>query len=269
MGGDEVGVPRNPCPSREATNHCSRRARGGKFGQSAPQPQPQKPANPPQRPGPHPTARTPKKPASQRQGSFAQWAKEQPTPGTPETPGKNGGYRPGGSGMGDEPRAKSNSYQSAKKADPPPSGNGAQDSWESDSDNVESILKSRPRQPYQRVYGERTKLFDGGKGSPEEEGRGRKPFKDAGATPTTPKKGGNSAGSYTPGLLRVGIVKLMPDRVATVLAAPGDYARVYANVSTSRGTRTLSLLARRYAKNAFGDASGALARREKISDTVN
>lgn len=102
--------------------------------------------------------------------------------------------------MGDEPRAKSNSYQSAKKADVPPFSNGAQDS--SDSDDVESILKSRPRQPYQRVYGERTKLFDGQKGSSEEETRGRRPFKDASASPTTPKKGGDSGGSYLFACLR-------------------------------------------------------------------
>lgn len=222
----------NPCPLGEVTNHCPRRARGGNFGKSAPQPQPQKPANPPPRPGAHPTAKTPKKPASQRQGSFAQWAKEQPppgTPGTPGTPGKNGGYRPGGPGMGDEPRAKSNSYQSGKKADAPPFSNGAQDSWESDSDNVESILKSRPRQPYQKVYGERTKLFDERNGG-EGEGRGRKPFKDAGSAPTTPKKGGNSAGSYMFGFCL--IMELMPNRVTIVLAPPRVYARTYANVST-------------------------------------
>ena len=90
--------------------------------------------------------------------------------------------------MGDEPRAKTNSYSSAKK----PETFGANDSWESDSDNIESILKSRPSQPYQKVYGEKTKLFEEQTRSSEEEIRGRKQAKAA----ETPKKDGSSGGSY-------------------------------------------------------------------------
>lgn len=172
--------PEKEFTEKRANRHCSR-GKGAKAGQSASQSQ-KSTANPPPRPGPHPTSKTPRKAASQRQGSFAQWAREHPP--SPATPGKDG-YRPGSSTMGDEPRAKTNSYYSAKKSEP----FGATDSWESDSDNVESILKSRPSQPYQKVYREKTKLFEEQTRSSEEESRGRKQAK---ATETPKKDGANS-----------------------------------------------------------------------------
>lgn len=210
MGGDEVRCHLNddPCAEKHANQDCSRARASGKFGQSS-----QKPASnpPPPRPGPHPTSKTPKKPASQRQGSFAQWAKEHPS--SPETPNKNG-YRPSSSSMGDEPRAKTNSYQSARKADPISS----HDSWESDSDNIESVLKSRPSQPYQKVYRERTRLFEEQTKSSGEDSSGRKKATATG----TPNKNKQPAGLYSPFANSSRSINLThaSSRAPTILATP-------------------------------------------------
>jgi len=94
-----------------------------------------------------------------------------------ESPPKNG-YRPNSSTIGDEPRAKSNSYASTPRTEiPRPSMSGGSDT---DSEHIESILKGRTSQPYQRTHGERTKIFEGQAqtASSGEESRGRKPTKD-------------------------------------------------------------------------------------------
>ncbi|SPN99662.1 uncharacterized protein DNG_02514 [Cephalotrichum gorgonifer] len=185
-------TPKPPPGAASAWEELKRPKGAGKFGQSAPQSQPQKPAasNVPPRPGAHPTSKTPKKAPSQRPGSFAQWAKERPT--TPETPGKNG-YRPTSSTTGDEPRAKSSSYYSStKKTDP---FQGAHDSWETDSDNVDQGFKPRSSQPYQNAHRENMKEFSGRSGSSEEESRGRKP--PSSTATSTPKKDASSAGAQS------------------------------------------------------------------------